>query len=79
MTLKRLEESDPRQKRYEPPRLPKLESQFGFAGSWDGKRRPLEPSAPKLRQRQSSLTPEEFERLSPEQKIALANGQRIKR
>jgi hypothetical protein len=53
-------------------------NQFGLAGPWDGRRRPLDPAAPKLRQRPpyGGLSEAEFERLSPEEKIALANGER---
>jgi hypothetical protein len=81
MTRKRLEESDPRRRRYDPPRLPKLESQFGFAGSWNGKRRVLEPHAPKPRQRvpQAGLSDEEFQALSPEEKLHLANEGKLPR
>jgi hypothetical protein len=70
--------TDPRQKRYDPPRLPKLESQFGFAGSWNGKRRVLEPSARPQRQRSphGGLSESQIAELPPEMKIALANGWR---
>lgn len=55
---------------------PKLESQFGLAGAWDGKRRPLEPSARQSRQHQpyGGLSQDEWQALSPEQKLALAHG-----
>lgn len=55
-------------------------NQFGLAGPWDGRRRPLDPAAPKRRERRppyGGVDPETWERLTPEQKLTLANGGKI--